>query len=75
MAVTKKDKYTADSIQILEGTEAVRRRPGMYIGDTGVRGLHHLIFELVDNSIDEVMAGYCDYILVEVKKRWSSGGC
>lgn len=68
MAVTKKDKYTADSIQILEGTEAVRRRPGMYIGDTGVRGLHHLIFELVDNSIDEVMAGYCDYILVELKK-------
>ncbi len=71
MAITKKDKYTADSIQILEGTEAVRRRPGMYIGDTGVRGLHHLIFELVDNSIDEVMAGYCDYILVELKKDGS----
>lgn len=71
MAVAKRDKYTADSIQILEGTEAVRRRPGMYIGDTGVRGLHHLIFELVDNSIDEVMAGYCDYILVELKKDGS----
>jgi len=71
MAVTKKDKYTADSIQILEGTEAVRRRPGMYIGDTGIRGLHHLIFELVDNSIDEVMAGYCNYILVELKKDGS----
>ncbi len=68
MTVTKKDKYTADSIQILEGTEAVRKRPGMYIGDVGVRGLHHLVFELVDNSIDEVMAGYCDYIYVELRK-------
>lgn len=68
MTVIKRDKYTADSIQILEGTEAVRKRPGMYIGDTGVRGLHHLVFELVDNSIDEVMAGYCNYILVELRK-------
>lgn len=68
MTVIKRDKYTADSIQILEGTEAVRKRPGMYIGDTGVRGLHHLVFELVDNSIDEVMAGYCNYISVELRK-------
>lgn len=68
MTVAGKSNYTGDSIQILEGTEAVRKRPGMYIGDTGVRGLHHLVFELVDNSIDEVMAGYCNHILVELRK-------
>ncbi|MGB9857825.1 MAG: DNA topoisomerase (ATP-hydrolyzing) subunit B [Dictyoglomaceae bacterium] len=68
MAVPKKDSYTAESIQILEGTEAVRRRPGMYIGDTGIRGLHHLVFELVDNSIDEVLSGFCNYILVVLKR-------
>jgi len=62
-----KDKaYDATTIQVLEGTEAVRRRPAMYIGDTSVRGLHHLVYEVVDNSVDESLAGYCDHIEVEV---------
>jgi len=57
-----KNDYSADNIQILEGLEAVRKRPAMYIGDVGVKGLHHLVYEVIDNSIDEAMAGYCDTI-------------
>ena len=67
----KKAGYSAENIKVLEGLEAVRKRPAMYIGDVGKRGLHHLIYEVVDNSIDEALAGYCDKVTVVFNKNGS----